>query len=250
MINDISCFYGPWTTHPVQGDVRQVSEKLKRIGIDRGYISPLAAVWCRNQHLYNCELLELTSEFENLLPVPVLDVSVPTWQEECIEMCKDTRVKMFRVFLNYTYWDQSMHNLKEIFKFFAEKNIPVIFQRRMEDRRYNHKLAQVQDADINNVVIKYAMRVPELKLVIGAAAVAHLNSSILDHKGIYLDTSMLEELKWAREAFDNGLGGRLLLGSHIPIFEENAGFSRFLPQLADDEAEMVFDRNFEKLLNS
>lgn len=249
-IIDTSCFFGAWPEYPVKGGIGDVVAELKAFGITDAFISPLAAVWCRNQHAYNRELLEATRSYPGLYPVPVLDPTLPTWRDEVALMRNDPRVKAFRVFLNYTVFDRARRDSIESFlKDFSQYGFPVIFQRRMEDPRYNHHRSGVPDTDVNHI-LDVAAHVPGLKLILGGMSVAVDAAQILKHPGIYLDTSQMDGIHCIRRQIEQGLLPRLLFGSHIPLFETYSAFARILHDVTDAEAEQIFSDNAALILEN
>lgn len=242
-IFDCSCFYGPWPEYPVRGAIAEVAAELRSLGITDALISPLAAVWCRNQQAYNRELLEITRPYSGMHPAPVLDPTLPAWQEEAARMLQDPRVKIFRMFLNYTTFSRARRDsLADFLADCSRSGIPLIAQRRMEDPRYNHCRADVPDTDMNHI-LDIAAELPGLKLILGGMSSGVSAARILNHPGIYLDTSQMDGLHCMRRQIEQGLLPRLLFGSHIPLFETQAAFGRVLYDVSDAEAERIFYSN-------
>jgi len=245
---DISCFYGAWPAYPVKGAIAEVAAELQSHGITDALISPLAAVWCRNQQAYNRELLETTRPYPGLHPVPVLDPTLPSWREEVENMRRDKRVRAFRVFLNYTRFDLARRDsLHDFLDCFNQSGLPLIFQRRMEDPRYNHHRAGVPDADVNHA-LNAAQGFPGVRLILGGVSAGVNAALVLKHPGVYLDTSQMDGLSCIREKIGQGLLPRLLFGSHLPLFETYSAFGRVLHDVSDAEARQIFQMNAARLL--
>ncbi len=249
-IFDVSCFYGPWPAYPIKGGIAEVAAALQAHGITAGFISPLAAVWCRNQQAFNRELLEVTRPYPFLAPVPVLDPTLPTWPDEAECMLCDPRVRAFRVFINYTRFNAVRRDsLDEFLDYFDRTGRPLIVQRRMEDPRYNHHRAVIADTDIG-LVVNSARRFQNLKLILGGVSAAIAPAPVLEHPGIYLDTSQMDGMRCIREKINVGLLPRLLFGSHIPLFETCSAFGRVLHDVDDAEAKLIFNGNAARVLGS
>ncbi len=242
-IFDFSCFYGTWPAYPVLGAMDDVAAELKNWGVTDAFISPLASAWCRNQQAFNRELLEITRPYPGMHPAPVLDPTLPAWQEEAALMLRDPRVRIFRVFLNYTPFNRERRDsLAEFLTYCSQSGLPLIVQRRMEDPRYNHHRTGVPDTDMNHV-LGIAAHLPELKLILGGMPAGVNAAQILKHPGIYLDTSQMDGLSCIRRQIEQGLLPRLLFGSHMPLFETAAAFGRVLPDISDAEAVQIFHGN-------
>ncbi len=246
-IFDCSCFYGTWPAYPVRGAIAEVAAELRAHGITDALISPLAAVWCRNQQAYNRELLEITQPYPGMHPVPVLDPTLPTWQAEAALMLRDSRVKAFRIFPNYTVFNRERRDsLADFLAGCSRSSIPLIVQRRMEDSRYNHHRAGVPDTDMNHI-LGIAAQLPGLKLILGGMSSGVNAARILKHPGIYLDTSQMDGWRCIRRQIEQGLLPRLLFGTHMPLFETAAAFGRVLHDVSDAEAEQILYGNAASL---
>lgn len=244
---DISCFYGSWPTYPVKGALADIAAELQAHGITAGFISPLAAVWCRNQQAYNQELLAATRSYACFYPVPALDPTLPSWREEVEVMRRDPRVKAFRVFLNYTRFDLARRDsLNDFLDCFNQTGLPLIIQRRMEDSRYNHHHAVVPDTDIHHI-LHAALQFPTLKLILGGVSSGVNAAQALKHPGVYLDTSQMDGMGCIREKIGQGLLPRLLFGSHMPVFETSSAFGRVLHDVSDDEAGQILGGNAARI---
>ena len=97
MIIDLNAFIGTWPFYPVVGDIKIVRNSLKAYGVDRIFVSPLEAAWCRNPHRFNQQLYESAEALEDVWPVPVMDPTVATWQKELDRVVEQPEVLLVKL---------------------------------------------------------------------------------------------------------------------------------------------------------
>jgi predicted TIM-barrel fold metal-dependent hydrolase len=247
MVTDLAAFCGAWPAHPVQGRLRDVVDSLTQVGVDRIALSPLDAVWCRNPHVYNAALIETCSVDDRLLPVPVIDPGIVTWEAE-LETASEAGVRLIRLFPNYHGY--SLSDADPLLQRMSEGGLCVIVQTRMEDPRTQHPLSVVDDVSADEIGAT-TLRHPSLRVVIGGARVGELrklNERIKDAEHLYADVSQADNADVLKVLIDDGLGERLVFGSHAPLFNAHAAMMRVVTDVEDDEAETILSRNVEALL--
>lgn len=88
-------------------------------------------------------------------------------------------------------------------------------------------------------VVEAAARHPDLQLVIGGANAATLRDLALqigDLPGLYADRSQVDGADSVKILVEEGLGNKLLFGSHAPVFMPAAAVVRVLNDLSDEVA--------------
>ena len=65
---------------------------------------------------------------------------------------------------------------------------------------------------------------------------------------MYADVSQADGTDVLKVLVDEGLGERLVFGSHAPLFNAHAAMLRVVTDLEDEEAERILSRNVETLL--
>lgn len=249
MICDINAYYGNWPTRPVDGAFENVIKSLKEWEIERIYISPLHSAWCKNQQLYNDELISLTEPWENVFPVPVLDPTLGSWRDEFERMLEIPSVKIFKLFPNYAPYAAS--EVLDLFKLSAARGIPLILQIRMEDPRCQHPLAVVNDVDISEF-LEIKKDLPDLKLVLGGCPAGLLFpkiEEITSYDNIFVDTSQVDGMDAVKLLCERGLEDKLLFGSHAPLFEKRSAFARVVPDLDKRQIQNILSENFSRLFS-
>jgi predicted TIM-barrel fold metal-dependent hydrolase len=91
-----------------------------------------------------------------------------------------------------------------------------------------------------------AQEFPDLRIVIGGAKAAELRNladRILALPNVYADTAQVDGLDAIKVLVSQGLGGRLVFGSHAPLFIPHAALGRVVTDVEDDVAEAILSGN-------
>ncbi len=250
MIIDVNAWTGPWPTLVnVPHDAASVRASLRAYGVECIFMAPLAAAWSANPHLCNAVVYEAASEFEDISPVPVIDPTLPTWREEFEKAAGHRAVHMLKLLPGYGGYDLVVAD--DLLAEAGRAGLAVTVQVRIEDPRRHHPMAMVPDVPAGDVV-EAASRHPDLKLVIGGASAAALRefaAQVRDLPGLYVDTSQVDGVDSVKMFVEDGLGNKLLFGSHAPVFTPAAAVARVLIDLHDDTAMGILEDNASGLLS-
>lgn len=249
MMIDVNAWTGPWSALVnVPYDVASVRSSLRGYGVERIFMAPLAAAWSANPHLCNPVVYEAADEYDDISPVPVIDPTLPTWPSAWAEAAGHRAVRMIKLLPGYGGYD--LATLDELFEEAGRENLAVMVQIRIDDPRRHHPMAMVPDVPAGDVV-EAAKRHPDLKLVIGGASAATLKSFVAELRGLpglYADTSQVDGVDSLKMLVDAGIGGKLLFGSHAPVFMPAAAIARVLNDLPDDAAVGILKDNAAEML--
>ena len=250
MIIDVNAWTGPWPALVnVPYDVASVRSSLRAYDVERIFMAPLAAAWSANPHLCNRVVYEAADAYADISPVPVIDPTLPTWPEELAKAAGHRAVPMIKLLPGYGGY--GLDAADELFEEAGRVNLAVMVQIRIDDPRRHHPLAQVPDVHAGDVVVA-AKRHPDLKLVMGGASAATLRefaAQVRDLPGLYVDTSQVDGVDSVKKLVDAGIGGKLLFGSHAPVFMPAAAQARVLNDLPDDTAVGIMKDNAAGLLS-
>ena len=244
---DFNAWTGHWGSFPVAGSVEQVRAALHGIGVDRICLAPLDAVWCHNPHVCNETVYRAAKQHADITAVPLIDPTIATWEEEVQRAleCRAGFVKLCPAYSGY-----SLDDAGDVFVQLEAAQLPVMIQSRMEDVRRSHPLAQVQDCAIGGIAA-VAQRHPELIVIAGGASTAALLAlarSLPETPNLYADISQADGMDAVQRLVDAGMGGRLLFGTHTPLFEPLAALARLLPELDDGAATAILGANAAAVL--
>lgn len=250
MIIDVNAWTGPWPALVnVPFDAASVRSSLRTYGIECIFMAPLAAAWSANPHLCNAAVYAAASEFEDISPVPVIDPTLPTWREEMEKAAGHRAVRMIKLLPGYGGYELVVAD--DLFEEAARANLVAMVQIRIDDPRRHHPMAMVPDVPAGDVV-EAAKRHPNLKLVIGGASAATLRSlavQLRELPGLYADTSQVDGVDSLKMLVEEGLGNKLLFGSHAPVFMPGAAVARVINDLPDDVAVGILADNASGLLS-
>ncbi|MCY3770620.1 MAG: amidohydrolase family protein [Gemmatimonadetes bacterium] len=250
MIIDVNAWTGPWPALVnVPYDVASVRTSLREYGVERIFMAPLAAAWSTNPHLCNPLVYEAAEKYGDISPVPVIDPTLPTWPEELAESTGHRAVRMIKLLPGYGGY--GLDAADELFEEAGRVNLAVMVQIRIDDPRRQHPLAMVPDVPARDVV-EAAKRHPDLKLVMGGTSAATLRefaAQVRELPGLYADTPQVDGVDSVKMLVDAGIGGKLLFGSHAPVFMPTAALARVLIDLQDDAAMGIVKNNAAGLLS-
>ena len=249
MFIDINAWAGSWPALiNVPSNPAWVRSSLRDYGVDRMFMAPLAAAWCTNPHLCNTVVYEAADKYDDIRPVPVIDPTLPTWPKELKRANEHALVRMIKLLPSYGGYE--LATAEDLLVESHQAGLVVMVQIRIDDPRRHHPLAMVPDVPVEGVV-DAAERHPGLKLVMGgvsAATVRNLASRLRALPGLYADSSQVDGMDSVKMLVDEGLGDRLLFGSHAPVFMTAAAVARVLNDLPDDAAMAVMRDNAARLL--
>lgn len=234
MIIDINAWCGYWGTSLNFYEASHVCNSLIEIGVEQIHLSPLHAAWSHNPHLANDLVFQAAQMYSKISPVPILDPTIPSWQEELTRAVNSGCthwVKLLPAYSQYT-----LEQADEFLDSISCAGIGVIVQVRIEDPRHQHPLAQVADFSVR-AVAEAAARHPKLPILIGGAGysvLAEMSNRFIDLPNLYADTSQIDGVASLKMLVEQGLGDRLIFGTHAPLFIPLAGLARVVNDL--DEA--------------
>ncbi len=249
MIIDINAYTGHWPSHPVAGALDRVRASLTEYGVERICVSPLDAAWCRNPHRFNDDLYAASGATDDVFPVPVLDPTIATWRDELERAKAQPRVRLVKLLPAYSGYDLDFAS--DLFTSLAGAGLGVIVQTRLEDPRRQHPLAQVPDVPAAEIA-DAAERHPDLLVIIGGprtGEIRALKDRLLDLPNLYADVSQSDGMDAVKVLVEDGLRGKLLFGTHAPLFIPYSAVSRVVTDLSDDDAAAILGGNAERIVN-
>lgn len=247
MITDINCWLGNWPFSVKKESFAETLALLRKYGVGKVYVSPLDAVWSRNQHAFNDEIIATLKNIPDTFPVPIIDPSLPSWEEEFARLKAKPEVKMFRAIPGYAPYP--VDAMKPLCEACSKAGVPLMVQCKMEDSRGRHPLILASTETGLKPLLELKKGFPELKMIACGIMAQHVMAeaaNIRDCPGIHFDTSLFDGFEVLETLFINGLGPRLLFGSHSPLLEPSSEVAKAI-WLDDASAGMVFKKNASSL---
>lgn len=246
---DVNAWTGHWNTLIFDGNAEMVRRSLRSYGIGRIFMAPLDTAWCPNPHLHNATVYEASAQYDDISPVPVIDPTLSTWQEELDRAAASDQVRLVKLLPGYGRYD--LADVDDLFVALAGTGLGVTVQVRIDDPRHQHPLAQVPDVPVS-AIVDASERHPGIPIIIGGAATSTLmalKDRILDLPTLYADTSQTDGMDAIRVFVDSGLLPRLLYGSHAPLFMPAPSIARILNDLDDADAMQILKENVESIFD-
>ena len=190
----------------------------------------------------------MADSVEDVWPVPVLDPTVSTWKSELDRAAAQDRVQVVRLLPNYHQYD--LNDVGDVLGALVDAKLGAIVQVCMEDPRRQHPLSQVPNVPVSDVV-DVAERFSELRLMIGGAKAGEIRGAkerLLTLPCVYADVSQVDGLDAVKILVNDGLGSKLVFGSHAPLFVPHAALGRVVTDLDDDTASAILNDNAVRFL--
>ena len=243
MIVDVSAFFGHWASLPADAGADAVRDSLKASGVDVMFLSALDAVWAPDPNRANEPAYEGARRFADVYPVPVLDPTAMSWRGEFARAAAEPKVRVARLLPGYGSYE--LAGADDLLAALGEAGVAALIQTRMDDPRAHHPRAQVPDVPADAAAC-VAQRHPELTVIIGGARTGEirlLGEQMRSLPNLYADVSQADGLNAIKGLLEEGLGAKLLFGSHAPLFVTCSAMARVLTDLDDAEAETILGGN-------
>jgi uncharacterized protein len=252
MIVDVCAHLGPWTRRPIGLEGDGLARLLAPWGVTRAYCGRLEALWFENPHEANriAEGRPANGDGPEIVRVPVLDPTIPSWREELDRLAKAGPLPMVRLHPNYGRYDLAAAD--PLLSSLAKRKVVAQVVVHMDDPRRQHPLAQVPDVPSASV-LGAAVRHPELTVLISGAQTPDLRqlAGRLPAAGnLWADTSNADGLDAVPGLMRTGWRDRLVFGSHAPLFIPYSAVARVVLDLDDEAANTVLGGNAARLFEA
>ncbi|MFO0954658.1 MAG: amidohydrolase family protein [Isosphaeraceae bacterium] len=242
---DCLAYCGPYTRRPVGVEPPGLAALLSPLGVQRVYAGRLEALWFENPHDANrlAESAPKAAGPTEVVAVPTLDPTLPSWKDELDRLTGRGPVPMVRLYPGYHRYalDEADPLLAEL----AKRKIVAQVVVRIDDTRRQHPLARVADvpaAQVRDV----ATRHPSLKVLLSgstAPSIPALARSLPASNNLWVDTAHADGVGTVQDLMSTPLRDRLVLGSNAPLFIPEAAFARVVLDLSDADADKVLREN-------
>lgn len=211
MLIDFNVSFGHWPFQKFQQDTLfKLSRHLTKEGISLALVSPIESVLYPDPDVYNKILVEKIKNYTNLIPLMVLNPTLPNWKEileKCENLQKIKAVKIIPNYHNYSLLSSAVDNLMHEL---VKRKIVLVIQMRLEDERNQYALLRVAGVKVEEIT-QLAKRFPEVPIVVLCSYLDEANSLIKNSSNIYIDISFVEFIEKLCN-FD-----KVVFGSHTPF---------------------------------
>lgn len=252
MIYDLAAFVGHYERRPVGVEAEFLAGQLKGWGVARVFASRIDVLRMENCHAAKSPQKAQVYQGTEVIPVPVIDPSLPGWQEyaESFYAAQGRRLKLLRLHPNYhgySLTDRKLTGPLVEWAHFHGCVIQVVVN--VDDVRRQHPLGQVPDvpaADVVNLCKVY----PHQQFLLSGAFFTPLQAIAKNRPAnLWADTARIETGDGLPLLVQAGWLERLVFASHAPILIPYSAVARILADLNDADSERIFTSNSRKLLD-
>lgn len=189
---DASSWIGHWPfgLEPALGPA-ELAARLRRGGVARALVSPLAAVFAPEPGPANRDLLEETRKFGSLVPVPVINPRLANWRDQLAEVAADRRVRAVRVLPAYHDYRLGSPAMAELAAELDARGLRLLVQARLIDERHEFHALTIQPVPAKEVGA-FLRRAPRRPVLVSGLLRAELLGLAADHPQMLADLSFVE----------------------------------------------------------
>lgn len=247
---DTSVFCGAWPfrSHGYRTPAA-LREYLVARGVTQAWVASAEAILYPDPMQGNEPLWRVAEGDPFFQLVPVIDVTLPTWQRDlrlCLEMWGCRAVKLVPNYHGYSLVDA---RVEELVCLVAECGVPICVQIRMMDERAHHPLMKVPGVPVTEVA-ELARRNPEARFLACGAYQVELKE-LSQVSNVWAELSFVESARTLVQAVGILGAERLVFGSHSPLLTFEAGAAKLNvdeDEVAAELARRVQETNAEALL--
>ena len=249
---DASAFFGVWAfRNTTAHSLHEVCAQLAQHGIQGAAISPVEALLQPEPMSVNRQLLQpgiTTDATVAISPVPIINPTLPTWQEhlqECISLANG-RLKAVKLAPSYHGYDLNSPQLHDLAGILVDNGLTLCLQLRMEDERTRHSIAFVPPIPLADITI-FATQHLHLDIMVCAPYMGELKA-LSAAPNVSAEMSFVESGHLLRDALQSLGSTRLLVGTHAPIYMPAVGVSKgFADELDPITQNLICSGNYERL---
>lgn len=167
MIIDVNATLGPYPFRRLRyTQATDLVALMDRSGIGRAVVTSLPAVFYRDAHRGNEELIAATRAHANrLIPVPVANPNYVGWERDLTEAVERWQVKAVALAPEYHGYALTDPRGRAVLQRIAEYGRPVMLTQRLEDRRQRHAFDRAEDLSVA-MLLEVARAFPTLKFLL------------------------------------------------------------------------------------
>lgn len=220
MILDTNTWVGHWPFQRLSPTTpAALARRLRAEGIDRAWTAAADAVLFPDPQQGNASWLPRVARVEGLVPVAVIDPTLPNWRRSLEACVRRWGARVVRIVPSYHRLDLADARLDDLVRA-AEGLFAVSIQFRMEDERRHHPLMKVPPPPVD-ALLAFVRRHPQATFHV---ACAYLGEAVrLAAAGnVVIEISSLEAMDTLRTAASRIPADRLCFGSHTPFYYTRA----------------------------
>jgi predicted TIM-barrel fold metal-dependent hydrolase len=221
MILDTSTWVGHWPFQRLApATPAALIRKLRAEGIDRAWTAAADAVLYPDPQQGNELWLPRIAKTEGLVPVAIIDPTLPNWPASLERCAHDWGARVVRLIPSYHRLNLNDPRVDELIRAAAAKKLVVSIQFRLEDERRHHPLMKVPPPAIADL-LTLARRHPQTPFHV---ACAYLGEAVklAAAPNLVLEISSLESLDTLAAVTTQIPAAQVCFGSYTPFYYTRA----------------------------
>jgi hypothetical protein len=220
---DVNVNLSRWPWRRLSGDeTTTLVQRLRQQGVAQAWVGSFDGLLHKDLAAVNARLAEECSHHGGglLVPMGCINPKAPDWEDDlrrCVEM---HHMRGIRLYPNYHGYRLDDPALARLMRLATEGRLLVQIALVMEDERMMHPLARVESVDTAPLA-KLVLQTPGLRLVLLNALRTlrgQLLAGLLDAGEVFVEIAMLEGVGGLANLLAHTPVGRVLFGSHSPLF--------------------------------
>jgi len=226
--------------------------RLRESGVTQAWAASYEGVFQKNLTAANSRVADECRHSEGfLVPFGAVNPLLPDWQEE-LRRCVDTwQMPGIRLHPNYHGYTLDAPEFAQLVALASESSLIVQLVAWMEDTRHHHRLMPVPDVNLDplpGVLEEF----PDLQFLVtngyrspGSRSLAQL--ARLPH--VYFDFAKLDVYDGLAGLIENATAGRVVFGSHSPMFYFDSTRLKMQESvLSDEQLSAIAHQNAQQIM--
>ena len=222
MLIDVDVSLGHWPFQKFALDsAAKLTAHLKAEGIDRALVSAVETAFYPDPHEYNIPLFAALAPHPELLPVPVLNPSLPGWEERLSQYAEEHAISAVKILPNYHLYTLDNPQVDRFAESLSERRLTLLLQIRLEDERNQYPPLKIQGVPVDSI-IRLGQRFPRLPIICLCPYMGEVVPLVEGSDNIHIDLAFVETLNTVATLLERVPADRVLFGSHTPFLYTRA----------------------------
>jgi predicted TIM-barrel fold metal-dependent hydrolase len=256
MIIDVNVSLSRWPFRRLHGDdTPALVEKLRQQNVTQAWCGSFDALLHRDLASVNARLTDECQKHGDglLIPFGAVNPMLPDWEEDLRRCHEEHRMPGIRLHPNYHGYKLDGDEFAQLARLAAERKLIVQIPVMLEDERTLHPLVQVAHVDAAPLV-EIIETLPQLRVVLLNAhrnVRGELRQKLVAAGQVYFDIANLEGVGGIEKLLVEVPMGRILFGSHFPLFYFEAALLKLQESpLAGGQIEAIRSEHAQRLLGA